>query len=36
MRFTEAQLESTIIELLDAESYPHMLGFSFNSEETRL
>tara|TARA_R110002096_G_scaffold206192_4_gene392318 strand:+ start:8406 stop:8594 length:189 start_codon:yes stop_codon:yes gene_type:complete len=26
MKFTEAQLESAIIELLDAEGYPHMLG----------
>jgi type I restriction enzyme R subunit len=26
MKFTEAQLESAIIELLGAEGYPHVLG----------
>ena len=26
MKFTEAQLESAIIELLEAEGYPHVLG----------
>ena len=26
MKFTEAQLESAIIELLEAEDYPHVLG----------
>jgi hypothetical protein len=26
MKFTEAQLESAIIELLRAEGYPHVLG----------
>lgn len=26
MKFTEAQLESTIIELLGVEGYPHVLG----------
>ncbi len=26
MKFTEAQLESAIIELLDQEGYPHVLG----------
>ena len=26
MKFTEAQLESAIIELLKAEGYPHVLG----------
>jgi len=26
MKFTEAQLESAIIELLGIEGYPHMLG----------
>jgi len=26
MRFTEAQLESAIIELLGVEGYPHVLG----------
>ena len=25
-KFNEAQLESAIIELLEAEGYPHMLG----------
>ena len=28
MKFTEAQLESVIIDLLGAESYPHVLGES--------
>jgi len=26
MEFTEARLESAIIELLEAEGYPHLLG----------
>lgn len=26
MKFTEAQLESAIIEILGAEGYPHVLG----------
>ena len=26
MKFTEAQLEAAIIELLGAEGYPHVLG----------
>ncbi|MFC7336375.1 hypothetical protein ACFQY0_04230 [Haloferula chungangensis] len=26
MKFTEAQLESAIIEFLEAEGYPHVLG----------
>ncbi len=26
MKFTESQLEAAIIELLDAEGYPHVLG----------
>ena len=26
MKFTEAQLEAAIIELLEAEGYPHVVG----------
>ena len=26
MKFTESQLESAIIELLEADGYPHVLG----------
>ncbi len=32
MKFTEAQLESAIIELLEAEGYPHVLGDSIERQ----
>ena len=35
MKFTEAQLEAAIIELLEAEGYPHVLGESINRQPKR-
>ena len=35
MKFTEAQLESAIIELLEAEGYPHVLGEALGERSSR-
>lgn len=35
MKFTEAQLESSVIELLEAEGYPYVLGEAILSASRR-
>jgi len=36
MKFTEAQLESAIIELLEAEGYPHVLGEAIERQPQKI
>ena len=36
MKFTEAQLESAIIELLEAEGYPHVAGDAIERDTAAL